>query len=80
MVEEVHILFADALEVVNAFYLHGFSLDPFAVLDVASLSGDLADIYLGVEVGSEGIAVVAAVAVENVDVVYLVELVLHGIG
>ena len=79
VVQQIHILFAHALEVVDALYLHRLGLDPLAVLDVAALCRNFAYVYLGVEVGRDGVAVVAAVAVENVDVVYLVELVLHGV-
>ena len=43
---------------------------------VRALRGDLADVDLGVEVGGEGIAVVAAVAVQDVERVDLVEVVL----
>ena len=77
MVEQVHILFANALEVVNALYLHRLGLDPLAILNVASLGGNFADVYFWVEICCERIAVVAAVAVKNVNVVDLVKLMLH---
>ena len=48
MVEQVHILFANALEVVNALYLHRLGLDPLAILNVASLGGNFADVYFWV--------------------------------
>ncbi len=51
-------------------------LDPLAVFVVAALLGDLADVDLGVEVGGEGLVVVARVAIHYVEVVYLVEMVL----
>ena len=80
MVEKIHILLAYALEVVNSLYLHRLCLYPLAVLDVAALCRYLTDIDLRVEVCSERIAVVAAVAVEDINVVYLVELVLHSVS
>ena len=63
VVQQVHILFADALEVVYALDFHGLGFYPLAVLNVASVCGYLADIYFRVEVGSERITMVAAVAV-----------------
>ena len=54
--------------------------DPLAVLVVAALLGHLADIDLGIEVRSEGHAVVAGIAVDNIEVVDLVEMVFGGIG
>ena len=47
---------------------------------MAAGGGDLADVDLRVEVRREGLAVVAAVAVENVDGVDLVEEVLLCVG
>ena len=47
---------------------------------VAAFRGHLADVDLGIEVGGEGIAVVAAVAVKDVERVDLVEVVLLGVG
>ena len=51
-----------------------------AVLPVGAGRRDLAEVDLRVEVRGEGIAVVAAVAVEDVDGVDLVKIVLLGIG
>ena len=55
-------------------------LDPLAVLPVATLLGDFTDVDLGVEVGGKGLAVVAGIAVHDVERVYLTEVVLGGIG
>ncbi len=54
--------------------------DPAAVFVVAALLRHLADVDLGVEIGGEGHAVVARIAVDDVEVVDLVEMVLGGIG
>ena len=79
MVEKIHILFANALEVIYPLYLHGLCFHPFSVLDIAAVCRYLTDIYFRIEVRCERIAMVAAVAVQNVDIVYLIELVLHRI-
>jgi len=48
-----------------------------AVLPVAAVGRNLADVDLGIEVRRERVAVVAGIAVEDVDVVDLVEVVLE---
>lgn len=80
MVQEVHILRSDFREVVDALDLHRLRLDPVAVLPVAAVGRNLADVDLGIEVRRERVAVVAGVAVEDVDVVDLVEVVLERVG
>ena len=55
-------------------------LYPLAVLPVAALLGNLADIDFGVEVGGESLAVVAGIAVHDVEGVHFAEVVLGGIG
>ena len=80
MVQQVHILVAHLIEVVLPLDAHGRDLHPVAVLPVAAGSGHLAQVDLGVEVGGKSIAVVAAVAVQNVDGVDGIELVLFGVG
>ena len=54
--------------------------DPFAVFVITSFLRYFADIDFGVEIGGEGHAVVSGVAVHDVEVVDLVEMVLGGIG
>ncbi len=80
MVEQVEVLLADAVEVEGALHRQRIGLLPLALFPVAPLRGDLADVDLGVEVGGEGVAVVAAVGVQDVDVVDLVEQVLLRVG
>ena len=76
VVQQVHILVADLIEVILALDGHSRDLDPVAVLPVGAGRGNLAQVDLGVEVGRERVAVVAAIAVQNVDGVDLVEQVL----
>ena len=53
---------------------------PFAVLVVAALLRHLADIDFGVEVRGEGHAMVAGIAVHDIEVVDFVEMMLGGVG
>ena len=80
MVDDVGFALADAGIVQRPVYLVGLGDDPLAVLVVTTLLGDLADIDFGIEIGGESHAVVAGVAVDDVEVMYLVEMVLGGIG
>ena len=80
VVQQVHILVAHLIEVVLPLDAHGRDLHPVAVLPVAAGGRHLAQIDLGVEVGGEGVAVVTAVAVQNVDRVNGIELMLFGVG
>ena len=80
VVQQIHILVAHLIEVVLALDAHGRDLHPVAVLPVAAGGGHLAQVDLGVEVGGKGIAMIAAVAVQNVDGVNGVELMLFGVG
>ena len=67
VVEQVHILLAHLVEIVLPLDAHGRDLDPVAVLPVAAGSGHLAQVDLRVKVGGKGIAVGAAVAVQNIN-------------
>ena len=80
VVQQVHILVAHLIEVVLPLDAHSRNFYPVAVLPVAAGGGHLAQIDLGVEVGGEGVAVVTAVAVQNVDGVNGIKLVLFGVG
>ena len=60
--------------------LKRFGLHPFAVLPVESLLGNLTDIDFGVEVGGKRLVVIAGIAIHNVEILYLVEVVFCGIS
>ena len=60
--------------------LQRFCLDPLTILIVEALLGNLTDIDLRVEVRGEGVVMVTCVAVHDVEIVDLVEVVLGGIG
>ena len=78
MVQEVALLRADFW--VGQRLFKRFGLHPFAVLPIESLLGDFADVDFRVEVGGEGLVVVAGVAVDNVEVLNLVKVMLGGIS
>ena len=67
MIHEVHVLLTHALEVEDLFVAQRRAFDPLAVLPVTRVGGHFAQIDLGVEVGREGQARVAAVAVQDVQ-------------
>ena len=74
--QKIHIFHTNFIKVVFTFYLHRLSLYPFAVFYITALCGDFTDIDLRVEICSEWITVVAVVAVENVYIVYFIEVML----
>ena len=75
VVQQVHILFADTLKGVLAFDFHWLGFDPMTVFPVGAVGRNFADVDFRVKVGGKGIAVVAAVAVQDVDVVDFIKLV-----
>ena len=79
VMQKVHVLLADLVEGILALDAHGRDLHPLAVLHVAARCRYLTEVDLRVKVSREGIAVVTAVAVEDVDGVDTVELVLRRI-
>ena len=80
MVDDVRLALADLGIVQRTVDLVRLGNDPLAVLIVAALLGHLADVDLRVEVRGEGHAVVTGVAVHDIEVVDLVEVVFGGIG
>ena len=80
MMEQVHVLGADLIEVVGAFDAPSPDFHPVTVFPVTARCADFAQVDFGVEVGGKRIAVVAAVAVEDVDGVDGVKFVFGGIG
>ena len=80
MVQQVAFLRTDVGVVQRLVNLHGFCLDVLAILVVQSLLCNLADVDFGVEVGGKSLVVVARIAVHDVEVLYLVEVVLGCVG
>ena len=80
MVEQVRLARTDIGVGERLVYLQRLSLYPLSILIIESLLRDLADVDFRIEVGGEGLVMVAGIAVDDVQVVYLVEMVLGGIG
>ncbi len=80
VVEQIALLGAHVGVGQRLVYLQRRGLHPFAVFPVKSLLRNLADVDFGVEVGGESLVVVAGVAVYYVEILYLVEVVLRGVG
>ena len=80
VVQEVAVARTDVRIVKILVNLQRFCLHPFAVFPVESLLGYLADVYLGIEVRGERLVVVAGIAIYYVKVLYLLEVVLRGVG
>ncbi len=80
VVQQIHILLSHLIEVILPLDAHSGYLHPVTILPKAAGSGDLPQVDLRVKIGGKGVAVVAAIAVQNVDGVELVKFVLCGIG
>ena len=79
MVEKIHILFANLIEVINSLYLHWLSFYPLAVLNIRTLCGNFSYVYLRIEVRCEWIAMIASVTVEDIYIVYFIKVMLLSI-
>ena len=55
------------------------SKNPFSVVIVKSFLGNLADIYFRIEIGGKCFVVVSGIAVNDVQIVYFVEMVFGGV-
>ena len=80
MVEQVHVFLTDLREIIHPLDLHGFCLHPVSVFPVGTFRGNLPDIDLRVEICGKRITVVACIAVQNIDIIYLIKVVLQGIS
>ena len=80
VVQKVHILMPNLIKIIFALNAHSRNFYPFAVFPIAAGGRYFAQVNLGVEVGGEGITVVAAVAVQNINSIDGVELVFFGIS
>ena len=56
---------------------HGWSFDKLIVLPVTARGGDFADVDFWVEVGGEGLAVIACIYVDDIDFGDFIEFVLE---
>ena len=67
MVQQIHILHANLREIILAFNSHRRDFYPMTVFPIRTGSRNLTQVNFRVEVGSERITVVAAVAVQNIN-------------
>ena len=80
MVHEVALATADVWIVQFFVNLQWFGFYPFAVFPVETFLCDLADVDFWVEVCCECVVVVTCIAVNDVEIVYFVEMMLCCIG
>ena len=80
MVHEITLARSDIRIGERLMHAQRVGLYPLAVFIVESLLGDFSDIDFGIEVGGKSLVVVAGVAVNDVEGVNLVEVVLGSIG
>ena len=80
MMQQVHILFADFIEVVNPLDFHRFGFYPLAIENIAALCRNFPNVDFRIEVGCERITMVTAVAVQNINFMDFIEIMLLCIG
>ena len=80
MVQQIGLFGTDIWVVESLVYLHWLSLYILAIFIIQPFLGNLAYVYFGVEVGCKSFVVVAGVAVNDVEVLYLLEVVLGSVG
>ena len=80
VVQQIHVLLADLIEGVRALNAHSRDFDPVAVFPIAAGRRNLAQVDLRIEVCRERITMIAAVAVQNIDGIDGIELVLFSVG
>ena len=55
-------------------------VDPFSVLPVFAFLGNLANIDLGIEIGCKGFAMVAGIAINNIEIMKFIKVVPGRVG
>ena len=80
MIDEERLAWADFWIIDHGRNRQRVDIDPLAILPVFAALRDFAQVNFRVEVGSEGLAVVAVIAVDDVDFADLVEQLFLGVG
>ncbi len=80
VVEEVALTFTDIGISEGLVDLERFGGDLLAILIVTSVLSDLADVDLGIEVGGESFSMITAVAIDDVEILHVREVMLGSIG
>ena len=80
VVKEIHVAVPDsARKMINFFLFEGFGFNPLAVFIITAFRRDFTNVDFGIEVGCERVAMISGVAVDDIDKVHPVELMLSGI-
>ena len=80
MVEQIHVLVSHLVEVIRPLDAHRGNFYPASVLPVTAGGGNFPQIDLRIKVGGESVAMVAAVAVQNINGVNGIKFMLLGVG
>ena len=80
VMEQVALAGADVGIGKRTVYFEGFGFNPLAVFPIETLLGNFANVDFGIEVGGKGLVVIAGVAVDNIEILYLVEVMFGRIG
>ncbi len=80
MIHQVGFPWADFRVMNGLMNRQGVGFFPYAILVIFSPLGNLADIDFRIEIGCESLMVVSGVAIHNVEVLYLVKMMLRGVG
>ena len=80
MVQQIHVLFTHLVKMICSLDTHCRNLNPVPVFPIAARRRHFPQVNLGIKIGRKCISMVAAVAVENVNGLYLVKFMLERIG
>ena len=80
MVQEVRLARTDVRIIQRHVNLHRLCLDVFTVLIVETFLGNLTDIDFRIEVCSESLVMVSSVTIHDVEVLYLVKVMLCSVS
>ena len=80
MVHQIHVLWTNRFKVKTLLHRHCGGFDPVAIFPMARDGGDFTDVDFRVEVGCKGLTMVAAIAIQNIEGVDAVEVMLFQIG
>ena len=78
VIHAIDFITADAIGAGEALVLrHGGGFDKIAVFEMAARCGDLADVDFWIEIGGKGVAVIAAVNIDDIERVNFIEVMLE---
>ncbi len=80
VMQKIHLFGADLRKVINAFDFHRLCFHPVTIFPIAAFCRNFADINFGIKVSRKRIAVIAGIAVQNINIVNFIKLMLESIG